>query len=63
MLILEGHTSTVLNLAFNEDGTCLVTLGHDQKVIVWNLEFGEGLFAPGDVVATLSGQSALLFMT
>lgn len=40
LLALNGHTHTVTGLAFNPDGTRLVSCGHERRVKIWDLESG-----------------------
>ena len=40
MIVLQGHTSAVLTVAFSPDGKSLVSGSDDNTVKVWNLSAG-----------------------
>jgi WD40 repeat protein len=39
----RGHSDGVLTMAFHPGGTRLLTVGFDGRMIVWNVETGEGI--------------------
>ena len=41
MLTLEGHTDSVTSVAFNHDGTKIVSGSEDKTIRVWNVDTGE----------------------
>lgn len=52
--VLEGHTDTVVGLAFSADGARLVSGSHDQSLRVWDVKKRAPL-------ATLTGHSDVVF--
>lgn len=50
MLVIKGHSSVVETVAFNEDGTRLVTGSYDNTVVIWNA-------ITGSRVQTLQGHT------
>ncbi len=38
---LKGHSSHAFHIKFSHNGKMLVSIGHDNKVIIWNTENGE----------------------
>ncbi len=42
-MTLKGHASNVRDIAFNSDGTRLVTSSNDQTVKIWDSQTGDEL--------------------
>jgi WD40 repeat protein len=45
---LEGHSASVIDLAFNADGTRLISGSEDRTVCVWRVEDGALLYQSGE---------------
>ena len=41
IVTLKGHTSCVISVAFNHDGTKIVSGSCDKTIRVWNVDTGE----------------------
>ena len=52
---LEGHSSGVLSVAFNDDGSELASGSDDKSVRVWKIENGE-------TIQTLNGHSGSVYL-
>ena len=51
--VLEGHTNYVMSVAFNHDGTKIVSGSSDNTIRVWNVDTGE-------CIVTLEGHEGYL---
>jgi len=54
VLTLEGHTDTVASVAFNQDGTRLLTGGFDEFMIMWDTTSGNMVQKIKDAASIIS---------
>lgn len=68
--VLNGHSDTILSIAFSADGQRLLTVAKDETVRVWDLasgmelrQFRVGLKSERSVVAAFAGNSGRLLIS